>query len=71
MTDFYDLYLRSKRGESEEYPLTKGRCLEICGHCYEMEDTVVCTNPPIFHRVCKHCGHRQEGRSHDYWQDDE
>jgi len=58
---------------SEKYKLTKEECLKIGGHCYEIDDQVICTNPPIYHRVCKHCGHRQEYRpitEADLWRDE-
>lgn len=44
------------------YPLTKEECEKIGGHCYEMDDLVIATNPPIHTRTCKHCGHKQTGR---------
>jgi hypothetical protein len=53
--------------------ISKEECLRIGGHCYKMCDYVIDTLPPIYHRVCKHCGHRQQGqRQEDYsWEDDE
>lgn len=41
--------------------LTEDECLKIGGHCYEVGGYDVLTNPPISHRVCKHCGHTQHG----------
>ena len=54
------------------YPLSKKQCLSYGGHCYEDEGFVVLTNPPISHRICKHCGHKQEGRQQPsiQWVDD-
>lgn len=56
----------------KEASLTKEECLKIGGHCYEEESSVVLTNPPIYHRVCKHCGHRQQGMAQPlmHWEDD-
>ncbi len=52
--------------------ISKEECLKIGGHCYEIDNGVVCTNPPIYHRVCKHCGWVQEGREQPNmkWEDD-
>lgn len=47
----------------KSYPLTEKRCLKIGGHCYEMDDWILTTNPPIYSRTCKHCGHNQRGTS--------
>ena len=44
-----------------KFPLTEEECLRIGGHCYKVSDYVVDTLPPIYHRVCKHCGHIQHG----------
>ncbi len=54
------------------YPLSKEECEKIGGHCYELDNVVVDTLPPIYHRVCKHCGWVQEGsRQADMnWHDD-
>lgn len=41
--------------------ISKEECLKIGGHCYEYENIVINTNPPIYHRICKHCGWVQEG----------
>ena len=46
---------------SGKFPLTEEECLKIGGHCYVVENYVIDTNPPIYHRVCKHCGHTQHG----------
>lgn len=57
----------------EGYTLTKEECLKIGGHCYEIENNIIATIPPISHRVCKHCGHRQESKpmmETDLWRDD-
>ena len=55
-----------------EYPLTFERCVAIGGHCYESSGYVITTLPAIYHRVCKHCGHVQEGRKQPTidWRDD-
>lgn len=52
--------------------LTEEECIAISGHCYEVSNQVVMTLPPIYHRICKHCGKRQESRVHDSfeWRDD-
>jgi len=57
--------------EEISYPLSEEECLKIGGHCYEMADYSYDTNPPIYVRICKHCGHKQEGmRLPDYdWSD--
>lgn len=47
--------------DTTAYPLTKKKCLKMGGHCYERTNYTIDTNPPIYHRVCKHCGWVQEG----------
>jgi len=56
-----------------KYTLSKEQCLEIGGHCFEKERSVILTDPPIYHRTCKHCGLVQEGRSQPdiRWSDDQ
>ena len=63
---------RAETVEKEKYPLTQEECLKIGGHCYVQEPEVIMTNPPIYHRTCKHCGKRQECRiQHPIeWHDD-
>lgn len=48
----------------------KEECLELGGHCYEEDDVIVDTMPPIYHRRCKHCGWVQT-RSTGNWHDDD
>jgi len=52
--------------------LTEEECLKIGGHCWVVDNYVVLTNPPIYHRRCKHCGKVQEGHSQPRvrWADD-
>jgi len=45
----------------KKFALTKEECLKIGGHCYDMDNKAVLTLPPIYHRICKHCGHKQQG----------
>ncbi len=59
----------------EGHKLTEDECLAIGGHCYEQDDwavTLTCM-PPVTccYRTCKHCGHRQLGRTQPSvaWQD--
>ena len=56
-----------------EKNLTPEECLDIGGHCYKADDFVIDSYPPIYHRVCKHCGWRQEGHPQPpmAWQDDQ
>ena len=57
----------------EGYKLTKEECLKIGGHCYEQGSCAISAYPPIYHRICKHCGHRQESVTipeKDLWRDD-
>ena len=56
----------------KEYPLTKEECIKIGGHCFEISNEVVLTNPPIYHRICKHCGYKEEGTQRDSfnWHED-
>ena len=53
------------------YPLAEVRCLELGGHCYVSTNSVVATNPPLYHRYCKHCGHTQHGHTQEpmKWED--
>lgn len=54
------------------YPLASEVCIRIGGHCYVDDGGVDMTNPPTRHRICKHCGWKQEGRYQDIikWADD-
>lgn len=45
----------------KKYSLSKKQCLKIGGHCYERTNFVIDTLSPIYTRICKHCGHKQEG----------
>lgn len=45
------------------YPLSEKECLKIGGHCFKQEDYVINTNPPTYHRVCRHCGLVEQGGS--------
>jgi hypothetical protein len=45
--------------------LTEQECIEIGGHCYEIQNTVLTSNPPTYIRVCKHCGKTQHGHPQD------
>ena len=47
-------------------------CVSHGGHCWEQSDCVITTNPPIYHRRCKHCGLVQEGcqQPNMAWHDD-
>ena len=49
----------------ENYPLKgdQARCQELGGHCYEVANIVLTSNPPVYLRTCKHCGHTQHGHS--------
>ena len=42
--------------------LTEEECIKIGGHCYEIQNYVLTSNPPVSVRVCKHCGKTQHGR---------
>lgn len=42
--------------------LTEEECLKIGGHCFEMSNVVLATNPPMYQRQCKHCGRVEVGR---------
>lgn len=55
------------------YKLSSSACLDIGGHCYEDSNYVIDMNPPIYHRVCKHCGWVQEGSRQPSidWHDDD
>lgn len=46
-------------------PLSEEECLKIGGHCYEMANYVLTSNPLIYVRVCKHCGKKQHGQSQE------
>lgn len=50
--------------EARRYPLygNAAQCVELVGHCYVDLGYVAAIIPPVYHRVCKHCGHRQSGR---------
>ncbi len=41
--------------------MTEKECLEMGGHCYEMLDILLMSNPPQSVRKCKHCGKTQHG----------
>jgi hypothetical protein len=43
------------------YPLSEKECVKVGGHCYELLPEVLCSIPPQYIRVCKHCGHQQIG----------
>ncbi len=45
------------------YPLSEAECVRIGGHCFEHDGMVVATNPPIYHRICKHCGLVEQGQA--------
>jgi len=42
--------------------ISEEECLRIGGHCYMEANVVYPTNPLLYERICKHCGHRQQGR---------
>ena len=51
--------------------MSEEECLKIGGHCWEEDNIVVATNPPRYHRRCKHCGKVQEGVNEGMrWYDD-
>lgn len=52
--------------------ISKKECLAMGGHCYREGGFTILTNSPIAHRVCKHCGHTQEGISQPSikWEDE-
>jgi len=54
-----------------KYPLSEEECLKIGGHCWEIDLSIIPTNPPTFIRICKHCGKRQIGRRQEpiIWSD--
>lgn len=54
----------------QTFPLSESECVKIGGHCYRTSDAVVATNPPIYHRVCKHCGKTQQSDMQVQWVDD-
>lgn len=58
--------------DKTKYSISKKKCLAMGGHCYEVSNYVIDTMPPIYHRVCKHCGHKQEGvrQPEMDWRDD-
>jgi len=43
------------------HEMTAADCELVGGHCWEVENIVVATNPPRFHRRCIHCHKVQEG----------
>jgi hypothetical protein len=44
--------------------LDKGEiCIKLGGHCWEMQNSVLLSNPPQYIRICKHCGKKQTGTS--------
>ncbi len=46
------------------YPLTKEECLKMGGHCFEEMEAYTMSTPQtllVSTRICKHCGHKQEG----------
>lgn len=47
--------------EGKKYLLTEKECLKIGGHCYAVSPLVMTSDPPIYERICKHCGHTQHG----------
>lgn len=55
------------------YVSSNAQCLAFGGHCWVEAGYVIDTLPPIYHRACKHCGHRQSGRPQEVirWEDDE
>jgi len=55
----------------EGYKLSETACLELGGHCYELQDRVIASAPVQYVRVCKHCGHTQLGieQPHVDWHD--
>lgn len=42
--------------------MTEDECVAIGGHCWEVADYLLATNPPQSVRACRHCGKRQTGR---------
>ena len=45
--------------------MTEEECVAIGGHCYEMENYVLTSDPPQYDRTCKHCGKQQRGRAQE------
>ncbi len=41
--------------------LTEKECEDVGGHCYEISNEVLTSNPPQYTRICKHCGKKQRG----------
>lgn len=46
----------------DDYPLTESECEDIGGHCYDRTPDVKLSDPPVYTRVCRHCGKAQRGR---------
>jgi hypothetical protein len=42
--------------------LTEAECLVKGGHCWVVDDVVSATNPPLYHRRCKHCPRVEHGQ---------
>jgi len=49
----------------KKHPLSEEECVRIGGHCYESDGMVYTSNPPMFRRICKHCGKSQWGRQRE------
>lgn len=47
------------------YTLSKEDCKRIGGHCWEIQNEILCSIPPQSVRICKHCGKREIGRPQD------
>lgn len=45
--------------------ISEEECIKMGGHCWEDEDAIGLSLPPVYWRHCKHCGKRQMGRSQD------
>jgi len=63
-------YFNNEKGE--RFPLLEiieklkpEECEFLGGHCYEMEDYTLTSDPPISVRKCKMCGHTQYGRQQE------
>ena len=48
----------------KKYPLTESECTKG-GHCFEVQGSVLTSNPPQYIRICKHCGKKEIGIEQD------
>lgn len=43
--------------------MTEEECIEMGGHCFEVQNYHLTIDPPLSVRICKHCGKTEYGHS--------